>query len=269
MSLRSQPTPFDLHCAQAVADHEALRKKQLQKATDATQNETTNQPVVASKLARPNRQSGLSLQDEDESYNTTLMEIEPVPERPALRVLNLLSRMGPPAKSAHTAFKTSNKTLKYNPWSAKGVLKSRKKLTAVQSTKADWVTCKDWNYGGDDACEEGCYYEHICAKCFENYGARHAHPYLRCENVVRGGKNNEEVVVPGVQEGHAVGGDSLTYPGSARRVPGQGQSPKQWSNVKSLKEPLRRDFDMPPVSVDTVPYDSHQEEMELCAPLRL
>lgn len=163
-----------------------------------------------------------------------------MPERPALRVLNLLSRMGPPAKSAHTAFKTPNDTLPYNPWSAKGPLKSRKKLAAVHSTKVDWVTCKDWNYGGDDACEEGCYYEHICAKCFENYGARHAHPSSRCEDAVRGGKNDKEVVVQGVQEGRGSGRDSRTYPGSARRAPGQGQSPKQWRNTNSFKEPLVR-----------------------------
>lgn len=163
-----------------------------------------------------------------------------MPERPALRVLNLLSRMGPPAKSARTAFKTSNDTLQSNPWSAKGVLKSRKKLAEVHSTKADRVTCKDWNYGRYDACEEGCYYEHICAKCFEDYGARHPHPYLRCENVVRGGKNDEEVVVQGVLEGLVVGRGSRTYTGSARRVPGQGQSAKQWSNENSFKEPLVR-----------------------------
>ncbi|KAG8900860.1 hypothetical protein FRC00_010719 [Tulasnella sp. 408] len=116
MSLRNQPTPFDLHCAQAVADHEALRKKQLKKARDAAKNETTNQPVVTSNIARPDRQSGMSLQDEDESYNTTLMEFQPMPERPALRVLNLLSRMGPPATPARAAFKTSDDALQSDPW---------------------------------------------------------------------------------------------------------------------------------------------------------
>lgn len=52
MSPRNQPTAFDLHCAQAVAAHEALRKKQLQKARDAAKNETTNQ--VANLITKTN-----------------------------------------------------------------------------------------------------------------------------------------------------------------------------------------------------------------------
>ncbi|KAG8917945.1 hypothetical protein FRC01_002116 [Tulasnella sp. 417] len=242
MSLFNHATPFDLHCAQAVADHQALRMKQLEKAQEAAKKEIMNQPGVASKIFRPGRQTGMCLRDEDESYKTTLMEVEPMPERPALRVLNLLSRMGPPAQSTNTPFKTKKETVHAHNFSEKGVPNSHKRLAAAgHSRRAEPVTCKDWNYGGYDACEEGCYYEHICEYCFEKSGARHAHPYIKCQNILRVGETDEEVVVQRVPEGLAVWGDSSKYPEGVRKTLGQGSLSKRRSDASFFEEPLVRD----------------------------
>ncbi|KAG8988462.1 hypothetical protein FRB90_002726 [Tulasnella sp. 427] len=105
MSTIPKLTTFDLHCAQAIAEYQALEQEPVHRETrlatkEANARKLSNGVGISHHATSRTR---MRVTEDDESYNTTMMEIKPVPDRPALRVLNLLGRMGPPATPAQLA----------------------------------------------------------------------------------------------------------------------------------------------------------------------
>ncbi|KAG8988596.1 hypothetical protein FRB90_002665 [Tulasnella sp. 427] len=205
MSIIPKLTTFDLHCAQAIAEYQALEQERVQRETRLA----TKEANARKKRVKLSNGVGIShhattrtpmrVPVNDESYNTTMMEIEPVPDRPALRVLNLLGRMGPPTTPVQfpqplsTCSRHYGHSLVTNSQPPKGTtlvfgdLRDAKAPSAVKRRH--------------DGTEEGSLSKregkprHLSLTSTGAFSSKHFHPYRKPGNPTLSRGSNEKVLV--------------------------------------------------------------------------